>query len=109
MSNDVLQCEEINRLFDFYGCLLTDKQQDIITLYYQEDLSLAEIAEELGISRAAVNDHLKRTTKIMQEYEKKLQLVKKYAKRTQIYDKIKTVNHEEMLGLISELERLENE
>ena len=109
MNNDVLHCEEINILYDFYGCLLTEKQQDIITLYYQEDLSLAEIAEDLGISRAAVNDHLKRTIKIMQEYEKKLQLVQKYDKRMQIYDKIKAVSQNETQQLVLELERLENE
>lgn len=109
MNHDMFQCEEINVLYDFYGCLLTSKQQDIISLYYQEDLSLAEIAENLGISRAAVNDHLKRTIKIMQDYEKKLQLVQKYDKRMQIYDKIKAMNHEETLELISELECLENE
>ena len=109
MNNDILHCEEINMLYDFYGCLLTTKQQDIITLYYQEDLSLAEIGENLGISRAAVNDHLKRTIKIMQDYEKKLQLVQKYDKRMQIYDKIKAVSQKQTNELVLELERLENE
>ena len=69
MSNDVLQCEEINTLYDFYGCLLTDKQQDIITLYYQEDLSLSEIAEENNISRAAVQKTVKNVLEKLNYYE----------------------------------------
>ena len=42
------------RLYDCYGSLLTPKQRDLLTMYYHEDLSLAEIASEVGISRQAV-------------------------------------------------------
>ena len=42
---------EISFLLDFYGDMLTDKQRDVVELYYNEDLSLAEIAEQLGVSR----------------------------------------------------------
>lgn len=65
-------------LFDFYGALLTDKQRIVFDLYYQNDFSLGEIAEEQGISRQAVYDLLKRTEKILWEYEKKLSLVRKF-------------------------------
>ena len=44
--------------------LLTDKQREIMSLYYKEDFSLSEIAEELSVSRAAVNDHIKRSTHV---------------------------------------------
>ena len=77
MNNDVLHCEEINILYDFYGCLLTEKQQDIITLYYQEDLSLAEIAEEIGITRQAVRDCIVKREKKLFGLEEKIGIMKK--------------------------------
>lgn len=69
---------EIGILFDFYGKLLTDKQQEAIILYYYEDLSLSEIAERLEISRQGVYDHLHRSEEILREYEKKLGHIKRY-------------------------------
>ncbi|ADQ14797.1 YlxM family DNA-binding protein [Halanaerobium hydrogeniformans] len=65
-------------LFDFYGSLLTEKQQQINKSYFYNDLSLAEIADNIGISRQGVYDHLKRSEKSLKEYEAKLGLVKKY-------------------------------
>ncbi len=95
-------------LLDFYGCLLTSKQLEIMNYYYEEDFSLSEIAETLQISRAAVLDHLKRSNKILIEYEKKLHLVEKYDTRSKIYDKIKEGASENILKLVEELEQLEN-
>lgn len=51
---------EITVLYDFYGDLLTEKQQEVIELYYNEDLSLAEIAALSGITRQGVRDSIKR-------------------------------------------------
>ena len=65
-------------LYDFYGELLTEKQKEIYELFYQNDMSLSEIAAELDISRQAVRDQLKRTEKILSEYEEKLMLVEKF-------------------------------
>ena len=65
-------------LYDFYGELLTDKQKEIYELFYQNDMSLTEIAGELDISRQAVRDQLKRTEKILSEYEQKLGLVERF-------------------------------
>ena len=53
----------INLLLDMYETLLTDKQQLIMQLHYREDLSLAEISEELSISRAGALDHIRRATR----------------------------------------------
>ena len=52
------QMERMNALLDAYEQLLTEKQREILNLYYKEDLSFSEIAENLHISRAAVNDHI---------------------------------------------------
>lgn len=66
-------------LYDYYGELLTDKQKELFDLYYNEDLSLAEIAEHAGISRQGVRDAIVRSETILRETEDKLGLVKKYA------------------------------
>jgi predicted DNA-binding protein YlxM (UPF0122 family) len=64
--------------FDFYGSLLTAKQQEIYDLYYQQDLSFGEISEIRGVSREAVFDLLRRTEDALNYYENKLKLVRKY-------------------------------
>lgn len=71
-------------LFDFYSSLLTEKQREIYDLYYLQDLSLGEIAEIQKVSRPAVYDLIHRTEEILNKYEEKLLLVKKYhiTKRT---------------------------
>lgn len=57
-------------LLDYYGALLTDKQKNYFDLYYNQDLSLAEIAEQEGISRQGVHDNISRTETILLEMEK---------------------------------------
>ena len=69
---------QIALLFDFYGQLLTEKQIEIIDMYYGNDLSLSEISEQLGISRQGVYDTLKRAEKTLFEYEDKLGLVNRF-------------------------------
>ena len=66
-------------LYDFYGELLTVKQKELFDLYYNEDLSLTEIAEHAGISRQGVRDAIVRGETILRNTEDKLGLVKKYA------------------------------
>ncbi len=65
-------------LLDFYGDLLTEKQARALELYYNEDLSLAEIAEPLGISRQGVRDSIKRGEKQLYEFENTLGLAKRF-------------------------------
>lgn len=69
---------EVGRLFDFYGRLLSDTQYSSIKLYYIYDLSLAEIGEELNITRQGVFDAIKRGEQKLYNYEKKLKLVGKF-------------------------------
>jgi len=69
---------EICLLLDFYGKLLTDRQREIMSLYYEDNLSLTEVAEELNISKQGVSDSLKRSEKILYETEEKLQLLKQH-------------------------------
>lgn len=68
-------------LFDFYGQLLTERQQEFFSLYYGDDLSLGEIASQYGVSRQAVYDILKRSTQALEEFEAKLELVEAFRKR----------------------------
>ncbi|MDP4132633.1 MAG: sigma factor-like helix-turn-helix DNA-binding protein [Bacillota bacterium] len=58
-------------LYDMYKGLLTKKESDVIDLYYNEDLSLSEIADNLGITRQAVRDSIVRSEKILTETEEK--------------------------------------
>lgn len=68
-------------LFDFYGELLTDKQREYFDLHYNEDLSLAEIAEQSGISRQGVWDIIRRAEAAMTEIEEKTGLIKRFNER----------------------------
>lgn len=65
-------------LFDFYHNMLTDKQADVIDLYYNNDLSLAEISEHLLITRQGVRDAIKRAEMIMKDAEENLGIAKRY-------------------------------
>lgn len=75
MAEDVY---EISMLLDFYGQLLTEGQMQAMDMYYNQDLSLSEIAEELGISRQGVHDFIKRARSILGDYENKLGLMAKF-------------------------------
>ena len=59
-------------LFDAYGALLTEKQQECVRMHLLEDFSLSEIGEALGISRQAAHDNIRRSELAMEEYEEKL-------------------------------------
>ena len=67
----------ISELLDIYAPVLTEKQRDVIELYYNEDLSLAEIAEHCGITRQGVRDSIKRGESVMIELEERLGFAKK--------------------------------
>ena len=69
---------ELGILFDFYGKLLTEKQYSVVELYYIHDLSLAEIGNELNITRQGVFDVLRRSEQKLYQHEESLGLVKKF-------------------------------
>jgi len=69
---------EINLLYDFYSQLLTEKQREVVRLYHCENYSLAEIADNLSISRQGVHDTLKISEKALAEYEEKLGMVRRF-------------------------------
>ena len=67
-------------LYDFYGDLLTDRQKEFYDLYHNEDLSLAEIAENAGITRQGVRDVLVRAEATLNELEEKTGLIQRFLK-----------------------------
>ena len=82
------QTLKITMLYDFYGGLLTERQQKAIEMHYLEDMSLSEVPEEFSVSRQAVHDILKRAVQAMQEFDDKLFLVKKHEEKSIMVSKI---------------------
>jgi len=74
------QTYRMTMLFDFYGEILTERQKELFDLYYNEDLSLAEIAENCGISRQGVRDGIVRAEAAMSEIEEKTGLIRRFMK-----------------------------
>nr|WP_257350185.1 putative DNA-binding protein [Pseudalkalibacillus decolorationis] len=102
----------MNYLFDFYHALLTPKQRNYMELYYLDDLSLGEIAEQYEVSRQAVYDNIKRTGSMLEEYEEKLELLMKYQQRNQLFADLrqhvqKHSDKEQLLSLIDQVEKLD--
>lgn len=115
MDREIEKTNRMNALFEFYATLLTEKQMNYMELYYADDYSLGEIAEEYGVSRQAVYDNIKRSGKLLEEYEKKLHLYSDYVIRTEVFQELrryteKEYPNDEMIHLILDrLEELEEE
>lgn len=77
-------------LFDFYGDLLTERQREFFDLYYNEDLSLAEIAENSGITRQGVRDVLVRSEAYLTEIEEKTGIVRRFLEMQKVSEQIET-------------------
>ncbi|MCR2820748.1 putative DNA-binding protein [Lederbergia panacisoli] len=103
----------MNYLIDFYQALLTPKQRSYMSLYYLDDLSLGEIADEYEVSRQAVYDNIKRTEAMLEEYEDKLRLFQRFLARGKIIEqmeecmavgKLDSPKLEQFLVLLKELD-----
>ena len=75
---DVESRFELIWLMDFYGAMLTEHRREVVRLYCEEDLSLADIAEQLSITRQGVSDALKKARTQLEDYEEKLGLAARY-------------------------------
>ena len=84
MKSSLDNLVEISMLMDFYGALLSERQQQIVTLYHEENCSLQEISEELGVSRQGVHEALKKAEKSLQGFEEKLGLVARFRSQEQV-------------------------
>ena len=103
MKHNALQ---MTLLFDYYGGLLTEKQNTFFDLYYNQDLSLAEIAEEVGISRQGVHDALIKAEAALQEFEEKLGCVAREHRLQQCLSEISAAAEE--LGDLPQAGRILN-
>ena len=79
---------ETGLLLEFYGALLTEKQRDVLEKHLNEDLSLAEIAEQQGVSRQAVRDSIKRGEEQLREYEGALRLMARDMELLKLLDEL---------------------
>lgn len=102
-------------LFDFYGELLSEQRKNVFDLYYNEDLSLAEVAEQIGITRQGVRDTVKKAEKQLLEFESKLGLASRFIQISENCEsiaerlsKIKTESQcgEDFDGIIADVKRL---
>lgn len=82
---------ELILLYDYYGDLLTDRQRECFELRYNQDLSLGEIGQELGISRQGVHDNLSRTEALLQNMEEKTGCVRRDRACRKAASKIQTL------------------
>ena len=90
-------------LYDFYGELLTERQQQVYESVVLEDYSLSEVAEDLGISRQGVHDMIKRCNHTLEEYESRLHLVEKFLCIRKQVQKIKALAVGYNAGEITEI------
>lgn len=100
-------------LYDFYGELLTEHQQNIYEDFVLNDLSLSEIAEEAGISRQGVHDLVKRCDRILEGYEEKLHLLERFLntkeKIMQIRTLVRNYQNQNDAEIMTQIESISNE
>jgi predicted DNA-binding protein YlxM (UPF0122 family) len=101
---DLEESLRITSLIDTYGKLLTNKQFEVVSSYYYDNLTLSEIGDNYNISRQAVNDCINQSVKALETYEEKLQLI---AKQSAIIDKLTKIandsNNAELSSRLAEI------
>ena len=113
MADEVSRKIELAWLTAFYGGLLTDKQRQVLALHCEEDLSLAEIAQEVGVSRQGVHDMLNRAAQRLEDMEEKLGVAARFRRMENGLEKcralLKEKRYEEAEGALDALIRLDQE
>lgn len=101
---------EMVRLYDIYAPLLNDRQREVLSLYYNEDESLAEISENVGITRQGVRDCIVKSEALLCEYEAALKLHEKALKFDSMIDALKAEAEEKGAdkALISKISALKD-
>lgn len=95
---------KMSMLLEIYEKMITERQADTVDLYYNQNLSLSEIADEIGVTRQAVRKSLVEAEKNLEEFEKKLQILEKQITRREKIDKIlEKIEDESIAKLIEEL------
>lgn len=113
IADEVSRKIELAWLMAFYGGLLTDKQRQVLTLHCEEDLSLAEIAQEAGISRQGVHDMLSRAAQHLFEMEEKLGMAARFRNMEEGLERCRTLlkekRYDEAEGALDALIRFDQE
>ena len=95
---------KMSYLIDIYSALLTEKQVKVLEYYYEDDMSLSEIAHVLSISRQGVHDTLKRAEKVIEEYDDKLKLLDKYEKNLEKINEIYSLtNNQDIIKKLDDI------
>jgi len=94
------ECIHYNDLFDLYGNLLNEREREIFTLFYEEDLSLQEIADERMVSKSAIGKTIQVVNKKLEDYESKLHFLDKIDK---VCCEIKKINNKDIQEKIIEI------
>jgi predicted DNA-binding protein YlxM (UPF0122 family) len=89
LETDEIKSLRFSRLLDYYSGCLTEKQAEAARNFYNDDLSLGEIAENSGISRQAVRDNIKRAEAVMQGLEEKLHILEHADNYYKLFDELK--------------------
>ena len=112
-ADEVSRKIELAWLTAFYGGLLTDKQRQVLALHCEEDLSLAEITQEAGISRQGVHDMLTRAAQRLFEMEEKLGMAARFRRMEEGLEACRALlqekRYDEAAGVIDTLIRLDQE
>ena len=102
--NDIDSFVYMNKLLSVYGELLSNSQREILSDYYGANLSISEIAEERNISRAAVDDSLKKGRKKLLEFEKTLKIIENRERISSLVNEgLEGDNKDEVLRKIEEV------
>ena len=113
MADEVRRKVELAWLMAFYGGMLTDKQREVLTLHCEEDMSLAEIAQETGVSRQGVHDMLTRTAQRLSDMEEKLGVAARFRRMSNGLERCRALlqekRYDEAAGVIDTLIRLDQE